>query len=167
MKAGTEVTIRTRPIREVLLGLSALLVCFMGYRMALNFIGYCPEKGRVPTEREKLAPVIRHLALAHPRDTDPPPIAPKETELYYEHIADFLRDNPDCCRLVKEFYDKDAGWVRLTLWERLSGSASYLVSMKFYRLYRNQQGEVRRELVQAGYPMTSCGKIIDLVELKM
>jgi hypothetical protein len=135
--------------------------------MHLNYIGYCPEKGHVLTEQEKLAPVIRHLALALPREVSPPLIAPKETELYYDSIPEFVRENPDCCHVVKEFYDADAGWVRLTSWERLCGSASYLVSMKFYRLYRNQQGQVRKELAQGVYPMTSCGKIVDLVDLKM
>jgi hypothetical protein len=47
----------------------------------------------------------------------------------------------------------------------LCGSASYLVSVKFYRRYRNEKGEVRKELAQGGYPMTSCGRIVDLIDL--
>jgi hypothetical protein len=156
---------RKHPIRRFFYLLLALLVCFMGYRMYLNYIGYCPEKGRVLTEQEKLAPVIRYLALTHPRDVSPPLIPPKETELYYDSVPEFLRDNPDCCHVVKEFYEADAGWVRLRLWWRLCGDATYLVSVKFYRVFRNQQGEVRKELAQGGYPMTSCGKIVDLIEL--
>jgi hypothetical protein len=156
---------RKHPARRIFLGLFALLVCFMGYRMVLNFIGYCPDKGRVLTEQEKLAPVIEYLALAHPREASPPLVPPKETRFYYDSMSEFLRDNPDCCHVVKAFYTVDTGWFRLGLWDRLCGSASYLVSVKFYRRYRNEKGEVRKELAQGGYPMTSCGKIVDLIDL--
>jgi hypothetical protein len=155
------------PGEYILIILLALLFCWMSYRAYLNFIGYCPDKGRVLTEQEKLAPVIEYLALAHPRDAGPPLVPPKETRLYYDSMQEFLRDNPDCCHVVKAFYTIDTGWFRLGVWNRLCGFATYLVSVKFYRRYRNERGEVRKELAEGGYPMTSCGKIVDLVELEM
>jgi hypothetical protein len=111
---------RKHPARRIFLGLFALLVCFMGYRMVLNFIGYCPDKGRVLTEQEKLAPVIEYLALAHPREASPPLVPPKETRFYYDSMSEFLRDNPDCCHVVKAFYTVDTGWFRLRLVSRFS-----------------------------------------------
>lgn len=148
-------------MRRVFLIFSALFVCFVGYRISTNYIVYCPEKGRVLTEQEKVAPVIEHLALSHPREAGPPLIPPKESRVYYDSIPEFLRDNPDCCHVVKEFYDPDAGWLRISLWTRYWDFASYLVSARFYRRYRNGQGEVRKELVEGVFPLTSCGKIVN------
>jgi hypothetical protein len=53
---------RKHPVRRVFLALLSLLLGFVGYHLYLNFVGYCPEKGRVLTEPEKLATVIAYLA---------------------------------------------------------------------------------------------------------
>jgi hypothetical protein len=149
------------PGEYILIALPALLFCWLGYRTYLNYIGYCPAKGRVLTEQEKLAPVIQWLALSHPVEAEPPKVPPEEERLYYDSIPEFLRENPDCCHVAKEFYDADAGWVRLGLGQRLCGFVSDYVAVKFYLRYRDKNGAIRRKQVQGGYALTPCGKIVD------
>jgi hypothetical protein len=151
MKKFTKIVV---PIPLIWLG------CILIPPAALNYGGFCFGQARFISDNEKILIGVTDL-----NNTDPVAIKVGNDVKYfkavrYKDAAEFIQNNPDCCRVTFERNYLDGPAPRSS-WDRIFGSYGGDVLVDYKVRYIDEKGTERSTPRLGLVAMTNCGHIVE------
>ena len=128
--------------------------------MSLGYAGFCYDEGRFLSDDEHYNSAIDHL-IRRPRvlvreEVDGKLIKKDYDKVRYEDADEFLRRNPDCCRIVPGGGDD---YIPVTFWRRMTGLAYKVVLVEYAERIRDE-GRVREVSLRRQITTNQCGDVL-------
>ncbi|ATA25954.1 hypothetical protein BIY26_11220 [Brenneria goodwinii] len=144
-------------LREALFLLLLFPLVAIIMHLTLNYFGFCFETYKRLSDEEKITIALRNTQ-AHYRSTlyggtrelsnaTTPPFP-------YKDIAHFRQANPDCCRITN--VQERLGY-QITLGDRLWGSISSFVEVKYQTFYLDANNQRASKTVTEFVAISNCG----------
>lgn len=124
--------------------------------------GYCFAAEKYLTEEEKIRVALVDLLKKYPPPVIRTPVEPRVSSLsapknpiHYRDVDEFLSLNPDCCKVESAELSMEGG--KLTLLEKLTGTATDIVVVNYLVRYRDDDNTERAIKTLESLRITSCG----------
>lgn len=138
-----------------------------GYRGYFNYSGYCFDERRYLSDAEKINLAVRGVmgtylsGIQYEEKVNARREAANNSKKHYipyRNIEEFFSLNPNCCKVTKEFHDRD-GEVKVGFFDRITGSISDYVVVKYFSRYLDDQGIEQKNLITTYPAISSCGNM--------
>ncbi|WP_417682204.1 hypothetical protein [Roseibium sp.] len=139
--------------------------------LSLNYSGYCLSEQRFLTKDELIESTLRDAyrsVFEYPYSS-----LNVDEEIHMKNIREYIKNNPDCCKILRNFQEYKAadaelgeayspeGYFYPTFWGRIWGDENYLVQVR-YTGKRQNGGVFEQSGPRVIYRMIgTCGKIKD------
>lgn len=124
-----------------------------------TYLGYCAEKGRILSDKEKIELVIQDILIKLPSRVNSYKVRENgalvetsegmvENPIPYNNIQDFLKKNPNCCDMQDHIYGEKIPFLL-----RLTGSVQTYIRIRYKVNYPNPPKE---ELITEYRALSNC-----------
>ncbi len=157
-----------------------ILAVLLTVILSLNYLGFCYSQKRFLSDEEKLNIVVKEILASEAErfkyykrvislDKNNERRMQLEKEypgepVPYRDINEFFFLNPGCCAVGTELTFEGA-ISHLSHWNRLVNTISLVVTIKYLKRYRDNEGVIQTKPVKHDWLITNCGNIWDYSDL--